>query len=205
MSDCVRQILADLERLRERLVALSDDIWLNIDHHDPHAMKAGVELMQTYHVVSAKFDSADAHLRELLRRIDEPHAGQGDRGVSLREQGTPAPEHDWGGWPPHGLGEDFTHTKPYGFALRGQVHTDVHTWRGVYARILQYLATLDADRFADFASQGEPRTPGTSRCSRATRARSTRHSKCPKASTQRRESPQHTSAGGLRSSSRELA
>ena len=38
-----RAILEDLEAVRENLLALSEDIWLSIDHNDSESLEAGVE------------------------------------------------------------------------------------------------------------------------------------------------------------------
>ena len=43
MTNTIRNILQDLERVRENMLALSDDIWLSIDHNDPDALQEGVE------------------------------------------------------------------------------------------------------------------------------------------------------------------
>ena len=44
--DRTRHILEDLEAVRENLLALSDDIWLSIDHND--ALVEGVQFKQAY-------------------------------------------------------------------------------------------------------------------------------------------------------------
>ena len=38
MTDRIRSILQRLEQTREDLLALSDDIWLSIDHNDTQAL-----------------------------------------------------------------------------------------------------------------------------------------------------------------------
>ena len=38
-QDRTRRILGDLEAVRENLLALSDDIWLSIDHNDSEALE----------------------------------------------------------------------------------------------------------------------------------------------------------------------
>ncbi len=45
--DRTRQILGDLEAVRENLLALSDDIWLSIDHNDPQALIEAVRKCET--------------------------------------------------------------------------------------------------------------------------------------------------------------
>lgn len=42
MTDRIRSILEQLEQTREDLLALSDDIWLSIDHNDSQALEEGV-------------------------------------------------------------------------------------------------------------------------------------------------------------------
>lgn len=42
MTQPIRNILRDLDNIRENLLAFSDDVWLNIDHNDTKAMKAGI-------------------------------------------------------------------------------------------------------------------------------------------------------------------
>jgi len=41
MTNRIRSILEQLEQTREDLLALSDDIWLSIDHNDGAALEAG--------------------------------------------------------------------------------------------------------------------------------------------------------------------
>jgi len=48
MTETIRDILQDLERVRENMLALSDDIWLSIDHNDPEFLDEGVGFKQAY-------------------------------------------------------------------------------------------------------------------------------------------------------------
>lgn len=41
MTDTIRNILNDLERVRENLLGLSDEIWSSIDHKDSEARWRG--------------------------------------------------------------------------------------------------------------------------------------------------------------------
>lgn len=52
-----RAILEDLEAVRENLLALSDDIWLSIDHNDSESLEAGVEFKRAYNSKVCAFDS----------------------------------------------------------------------------------------------------------------------------------------------------
>jgi len=43
MKERIQQILTDLDRVWENLLALSDDIWLNIQHNDSQELQKGYE------------------------------------------------------------------------------------------------------------------------------------------------------------------
>ena len=44
MTDRIRNILRELDQTRENLLALSDDIWLSIDHNNTVAMREGAAI-----------------------------------------------------------------------------------------------------------------------------------------------------------------
>ena len=48
MKNRVKLILRDLEAVRENLLALSDDIWLSIDHNDPDSLEEGYQFKKAY-------------------------------------------------------------------------------------------------------------------------------------------------------------
>ncbi|TWU23241.1 hypothetical protein Pla52o_27770 [Novipirellula galeiformis] len=112
-----RLILEDLEAVRENLLALSDDIWLSIDHNDEQALEEGVDFKRAYNTKVAAFDSVASELSELVQqytsvRLDEAEQASG----SDREQNeriiAELDRED-----PHLLNEDFTYKRPYGFIL----------------------------------------------------------------------------------------
>ena len=57
MPDRTREILEDLEAVRENLLALSDAIWLSIDHNDPEGLEEGVRFKRAYNEKMAAFDA----------------------------------------------------------------------------------------------------------------------------------------------------
>jgi hypothetical protein len=64
-NERTRQILEDLEAVRENLLALSDDIWLSIDHNDPQALEEGVQFKRAYNEKMAAFDQVAVELSAL--------------------------------------------------------------------------------------------------------------------------------------------
>src|SRR5437762_2023524 len=85
-----RQILDDLETVRENLLALSDDIWLSIDHNDQQALEAGVEFKRAYNAKAAAFDVIATDLSTLIQqytrvRLEQAEkSGGGDRAENDR-------------------------------------------------------------------------------------------------------------------------
>jgi hypothetical protein len=85
MQDRTRRILGDLEAVRENLLALSDDIWLSIDHNDCEALEEGVQFKRTYNEKMAAFDQLASGLSAMIQQYTSVHleaeeqSGQGDR------------------------------------------------------------------------------------------------------------------------------
>jgi hypothetical protein len=156
--DRTRQILEDLEAVRENLLTLSDDIWLSIDHNDPKALEEGVQFKRTYNEKSRAFDQLASELSALIQQYtsvrleSEEESGQGDRERNERIVQELNREE------PHSIDEDFTYKRPHGFILDGQGTTGITTWRRLFELACQQLLRRNPDRFlalpdnADFIS-----------------------------------------------------
>jgi hypothetical protein len=147
MRNRTRQILEDLEAVRENLLALSDDIWLSIDHNDSEAMEEGVQFKRAYNEKMAAFDKLAAELSVLVQQHtsvnleSEEQTGLEDRERNeriIRELNRNEP---------HSITEDFTYKRPYGFILDGQAATGITTWRRLFEILCRQLLTRDSQRF----------------------------------------------------------
>jgi hypothetical protein len=158
VQDRTRRILGDLEAVRENLLALSDDIWLSIDHNDPEALEDGVQFKRTYNEKTRAFDQLAADLSAMIQQYtsvrleSEEQSGQGDRETNERIVQELNREE------PHFVSEDFTYKRPHGFILDGQGTTGITTWRRLFELLCQQLLRRSPDRFhalpenADFIS-----------------------------------------------------
>jgi hypothetical protein len=152
MTNAIRNILQDLERVRENMLALSDDIWLSIDHNDPEALQAGVEFKQAYNERMIRFDKLASEISEQVQqytavRIDEPEQ---EEQVPISESDQQKNERiirDLDREEAHAIGEDFTFKRPYGFVLCGQGFKEVITWRRIFEQVCRILKAHDADQF----------------------------------------------------------
>jgi hypothetical protein len=146
-NERTRQILEDLEAVRENLLALSDDVWLSIDHNDPQALEEGVEFKRAYNEKMAAFDQVAVELSAMIQeytavRLEAAEqTGGGDRERNDRIVAELNREE------PHSINEDFTFKRPHGFILDGQGANGITTWRRVYELLCRQLLGKDRNRF----------------------------------------------------------
>lgn len=142
-----RQILEDLEAVRENLLALSDDIWQSIDHNDPQALDEGVEFKRAYNAKAAAFDQVASELSALVQQYTSVRLEEAEQtGADDREQNARIIA-ELNREQPHTLDEDFTYKRPHGFILEGQGTTGITTWQRLYELVCQQLFARDEGRF----------------------------------------------------------
>ena len=146
MTDHIRDILRDLERVRENMLALSDDIWLSIDHNDQEALKAGVEFKLLYNEKMTSFDRLSTEISELVQHFTQIQIQE------IPNEKTDKPGNDriikeLNKEEPHGLKEDFTYKRPHGFILCGHGVKGIATWRQLFEHACGILLKQDPKRF----------------------------------------------------------
>ena len=167
MPHRTREILEDLEAVRENLLALSDEIWQSIDQNDPDGLEEGVRFKRAYNEKMAAFDTLASELSAMIQQFTsvrlEEHEDIGGDDESRNVRIIQALNQE----EPHSIDEDFTFKRPYGFILDGQATTGITTWRRVFELVCQQLQRRDPQRFAelpenpDFISNRGHPTPMT--------------------------------------------
>ncbi len=142
----VRQLLTDFEQLREALLALSDDIWLDIDHNDIQALEEGVRFKRAYNERMAEFNRHTGALASLIQQFTHVSAGPPVPPSSGAEDARTIRELDRE--QAHTLDEDFRYKRPYGFVFCGKSYHNLATWSRIYITICNLLIERDAERFA---------------------------------------------------------
>ena len=106
-------ILTDLANVRENLLALSDDIWLNIDHNDSGAVRKGAEFKLAYNERMTEFERAAEQLSDLVEQFagvdmagDEEEADS-ESDATMRDRIMGGLDKQEG----HGLSEDFRYSE----------------------------------------------------------------------------------------------
>ena len=154
-NERIRQILTDLERTRDNLMGLSDDIWLGIDHNDPEAFEAGVDFKRKYNERMLGFDRLANEISQLVQDYTKvavessvPHDAKPSTSpkqpdVKLNDRIIK----ELNCTEAHGIGEEFTYKRPYGFILKGRGYKEIVTWRYMYELFCRQLMEMDAAKF----------------------------------------------------------
>lgn len=150
MTQPIRNILRDLDNIRENLLAFSDDVWLGIDHNDTKAMKAGIAFKEKLNTQLDAFGKLSAAMTRLVQEYTQVQT-EGEASPET-EIGKTAAENtriikDLNRSEPHAITEEFTYMRPCGFVLDGKGYQDVTTWTRVYELVLRQLAKRDPTLF----------------------------------------------------------
>ena len=159
-----RVILEDLEAVRENLLALSDDIWSSIDHNDSEAMEAGVEFKRSYNAKVTAFDAVAGELSLLIQQYTSVRLDSNEQSGEIDESSNERIISELDRETAHGLDEDFTFKRPFGFILDGKATTGLTTWQRLYQLVCERLIAQDEGRMRslcdhpDFVSNRGNRT-----------------------------------------------
>jgi hypothetical protein len=150
MKNRIRKILTNLENVREDLLALSDDIWLSIDHNHSEALQEGVRFKLQYNEKLDSFNQLSSDLSRLVQRFTdtdlEPAPVPDVTSRSAKEQRERIIK-ELDRETAHGLDEDWRYKRPHGFILQGQPQIGVVTWRRVYELVCHQLAEQNSELF----------------------------------------------------------
>ena len=144
MNDRTRDILEDLEAVRENLLALSDDIWAGVDLQDLTAFDDGVRFMRSFIEKRTAFDQLAAELSVLIQQYTQvsleasEETGQEDREQNERII------RDLNREEPHTIDEDFTYRRPHGFILDGKATVGITTWQRLFELVCRQLHQRDS-------------------------------------------------------------
>jgi hypothetical protein len=143
----IRNLLNDLEAVRENLLALSDDIWQAIDHNDPDSLEAGVEFKRAYNTQAAAFDKNATELSTLVQKYTSVRLEEAEKTGGRNDAENERIIRDLNREEPHRLDENFTYKRPHGFVLDGRATTGITTWQRLYELVCHQLLAADEDRF----------------------------------------------------------
>jgi hypothetical protein len=147
MTERTLQILRDLEAVRENLLALSDEIWLSIDHNDADALEEGVEFKRAYNSKLSAFDALSSELSQLVQKFTRVDLAVEEESGHHDSQNNQRIIEQLNREQPHSIDEDFTFKRPHGFILDGAATTGITTWRRLYEIICIAMIRRDGELF----------------------------------------------------------
>lgn len=133
----IQNILEQLEQTNEDLLALSDDIWLSIDHNDNQALEEGIQFKTEYNEKLAEFHRLSDEIEALVRNFTGLSQQEESAEVTSAENQRIIKSLDKK--KKHSLQEDFKYKRPYGFTIEGKAYQNVKSWRKMYQYVIQYL------------------------------------------------------------------
>jgi hypothetical protein len=154
-SNRIRNLLNDLEAVRENLLALSDDIWQAIDHNDSEALEAGVEFKRAYNTQAAAFDKNATELSALVQKYTSVRLEEAEKTGERNDAENERIIRDLNHEEPHRLDENFTYKRPHGFVLDGRATTGITTWQRLYELVCHQLLAADEARFRSLEQHPE--------------------------------------------------
>ncbi len=155
MNHRIRNILEDLEAVQENLLALSDDIWLSIDHNDPEALDRGYEFKRTYNEKVSAFNTLASDISEIVQQFTEVRLESAEETGTEDDVANERIIQELNRDQPHQIDEDFTYMRPYGFILDGKGTIGITTWRRLYESFCRQLAKRDPERFRSLPENGD--------------------------------------------------
>lgn len=149
MRNRIKNILSNLKNVQEDLLALSDDLWLEIDHNDNDSIKKGVAFKAAFNECNTSFTQSANKLSELIQSYT-------NIALYTQEQSSAQPQEcaerdriikELDKKEPHGLDEDFKYKRPYGFVIQGIPYSNKITWSELYLQLCAYLQNINSTKF----------------------------------------------------------
>ena len=139
MPDRTREILEDLEAVRENLLAPWDEIWLSIDHR-PESLEEGGQFSCAYNEKMAAFDAPATDLSSMIQQYTSVQLEEREESGEVDEIGNERIIRAIDRETPHSIDEELTFKRPHGFILDGRVAAGVATWNRVFLLDLPGIA-----------------------------------------------------------------
>ena len=151
MKERIKKILSDLKSVQEDLLALSDDLWLDIDHNDNESIKQGVTFKSDFNQRNSQFTASANALSELIQNYTNIPLYSEDENKNSTNHSHSERERiikELNKKESHSLREDFKYKRPFGFVLEDTAYTNKLTWSEVYIQICTYLQNKNPHLFS---------------------------------------------------------
>jgi hypothetical protein len=147
-KDKIKDILDTLDTIQEQLLALPEDMLLNIDPRDNESLDNGVAFIKTFNKNLTQFSFSATQLAEQIKtylkinpeeeEVEQENSNRQKRDRIIKELDKTSP---------HSLEEDFTYKRPFGFVLGDTAMKGLKTWKNLYIHVLNIYRKKEPDSF----------------------------------------------------------
>ncbi|MBE9096401.1 hypothetical protein [Tychonema sp. LEGE 07203] len=135
--------------MSEDLLALSDDMWLSIDHNDSEALDLGYRLKKDYNEQVDTFSKVVKNINDTLAEFEE-NSTLNDSSTPIHNtgnQGRQNQKFEYNENQAHSINEDFCYKRPCGMKLENQIYEGLNTWKAIYRQTIEHLSDKSPDIF----------------------------------------------------------
>jgi hypothetical protein len=144
LEDRIDAIIADLGDSNDQLLAVLDDLWLEIDHTDSESIRTGsqrmigvIEGVKNYQNLC---DDLTRRLREFVPKADAEV-------IKIEHPVTKEKSDVFASYETISLKQEWSYRKPYGFLFRGKSFPWKRNWIDLYQSLCEVLRDTDSERF----------------------------------------------------------
>jgi hypothetical protein len=144
IKDRIDAIIADLGDSNDHLLAVLDDLWLEIDHTDSESIRTGSQRMIGVIDAAKSYQNLCDDLSRRLREFAPKDEAE------LAAAAAPAPKGKTDVFKSFNvitLNQEWSYKKPHGFMLRGQSFPWKRNWIDLYQGLCEVLRDIDRELF----------------------------------------------------------
>jgi hypothetical protein len=153
LQDRIDAIIADLGDSNDQLLAVLDDLWLEIDHTDSESVKTGSQRMigviNAVKNYQSLCDELTSRLHEFLPNVTSTKVIEIDH-PNANEKGD-----IFSGYKIISLTEEWRYLKPQGFIFRGEPVPWKRNWIDLYQSLCEVLHNVNPEKFYTIPDQPE--------------------------------------------------
>ena len=146
----IKTILSDMERVKENLLSLSEDIWKSIDHNNPEALEEGIAFKREYNQKVIDFDRLSTEISTLVQQYTSIRSHSIEiesKDKSSSNEETQRIILELNREEPHSVIEDYMYKRPIGFILKDRAFKNIETWKQVLETFCLTLYEIDPEKF----------------------------------------------------------
>ena len=152
----IKDLINQLEQLQEDLMALPDDMLLNIDARDNESIDKGTQFIKSYNENLSGFSEYSAKLVRQIKDYFEINPEMEDiESEQFYENKSSRIIKELDKTQAYSITDNFTYKRPYGFVLGDIAFKGIKTWCSLFSQILKVLAEKKPKQYQELPEAEE--------------------------------------------------